>query len=703
LKKYEKIIEKMKYTIDLTHIKTFDLFDKVLSVNRKTNLFQDLRNLYVKEVQKVILQSGIKTAIQTDNVSAKLSTNAVAMSPIPSLYDSHENLDVDFCAGYGAGERTLSAISYQHGIYHDLPSLDTFVKRKNFSIGNFGFLVDNGDYEIEIIANNDVKIVGYSSQINAKKRKSFIAILGVHFDYDSILMVYEKYLSITKQPQLIDVKISTVNYPQIFMCRITGKFYACNCFKDYIDWKWDFERFTNFKYEEEIAERVKNITWGNHICHYCNKTTPATETPVSGWSSFLRRFAPYYLLECKKRWGDIFHFEKGDCVNLENELREYFSYPKIGERWTTETLLYNLVKEILPNQHTIFHYRGKEMQGLELDIFIPELKLGIEYQGEQHFNAIEHWGGEEGLEQRKKSDERKKYLCEKNGYTLVEFFCMEEITKNLVVEKLEKYVAIEESVKTTIKNEESEKMEEKQKAKKQAKTTEIDYNLWIDTINQFLEYRYTNEKDYFKYWNQKIDSDDGKIKLNANIYDCLNSLQLVAKECVRFGKFKDKMDYFFAIGYYGPEVIIKSIKTECEYTLGFVEQGFFLSTHFKYSNNIRYMSDDFWKFLLELSEFEGFSYDEYERISSETEKEYSELFVSNKSMIFKMLRKYFFDFTADNNGWKDQNSYLGELSITFPFNKPFEDIIKGFCLGFKQLYKLNYMLWKVSDLKAKQK
>jgi len=31
------------------------------------------------------------------------------------------------------------------------------------------------------------------------------------------------------------------------------------------------------------------------------------------------------------------------------------------------------------------HYRPDFLQGLELDIFIDELKIGMEYQGIQHF------------------------------------------------------------------------------------------------------------------------------------------------------------------------------------------------------------------------------------------------------------------------------------------------------------------------------
>jgi hypothetical protein len=534
----------MKYTIDLSYIKTFELFDRILSVDRKTNLFKDLRKSYIDKVRQAILNSGITKAELTENISAKMNINATQISPIPSLYDSHENLDVEFCAGYGVGERTLSAVSYQHGIYHDLPSLDTFIRCKDFSIGNFGFLVDNGDYEIEIITNDDVRIVGYSYQVNAKKRKSFIAILGVHFNYNSILQVAKKYNANTTTLQLIDVMPWRTDFPQIFMCRITGNFYVCNCFKDYIEWKDDFFRVASV-YDKEIINRLNNVTYLDHICHYCNKTTPITKAALSGYSDFLLRYAPYFHLECKKRYGTIYHFVKEDRINLENELREYFGYPKIGEKWITETQLYNMVKELLPNYQLLFHYRGKEMEGLELDIFIPDLKLGIEYQGEQHYKAIEPWGGEEGLKQRQFSDARKIKLCENNNYNLVEFSCYDIIDRNLIVERIGKFIPIEKISNVDIKVEE----QQKNKSKKQ-KENKKEYNidLCIEKINAYLDHRYSDLLE-------KINTDDA-ITITT---DCTNALAYIAEQCFRYGKFKDNWEYgTFYLHIYGPELIIKS-------------------------------------------------------------------------------------------------------------------------------------------------
>jgi hypothetical protein len=429
----------VKHIVDLRNIDTFELFDPILNNRRQTNLFKDLRRSFADKVIKAITDSGIKTFGITGFISAKLTDNAVEICPIPSLYNDNP-LGVTFCAGYGVGEFSLGAVSYQHRPYNELPSLDTFAKRTNFSIGNFGFLVENGEYEFQILSGDNVKLVGYSYDISPKKKKSFIAIFGVHFNYQSLQPVFDKYYHITDTSDLVDIKLNAVNYPTFFMSRMTGKLYICDCFKDNIDWQWDFKRFSNLQ-EQEIIDRIDKAEYLSNICHYCNKRTPSTETPTSGYSNFLVKYASYYRLENKKRFGSIFHFDKDDNILVENYLRQHFGYPNIGEKWISETHLFNLVKEIYHNYNPIFHYRGKEMEGLELDIFIPELKLGIEYQGEQHYETFDHWGGEEGLIKRQFNDKRKVELCRQHGYTFVEFSFKDDLNRDLVIEKIEKNYA----------------------------------------------------------------------------------------------------------------------------------------------------------------------------------------------------------------------------------------------------------------------
>lgn len=110
------------------------------------------------------------------------------------------------------------------------------------------------------------------------------------------------------------------------------------------------------------------------------------------------------------------------------------------KRWVNESLLANLINEIF-NGYTIYrNYRPQILGGLELDIYIQELKIGIEYQGIQHTKPVNLWGGERGFEKCKENDKRKAILCKENNIDLVYFWHNEDVNKELVINKLSKYL-----------------------------------------------------------------------------------------------------------------------------------------------------------------------------------------------------------------------------------------------------------------------
>jgi hypothetical protein len=56
---------------------------------------------------------------------------------------------------------------------------------------------------------------------------------------------------------------------------------------------------------------------------------------------------------------------------------------------------------------------------LPFDIFIDDLNLCIEYDGRQHFEPVEHWGGIDGLEYVKQNDLIKNQYCDDNNINLL--------------------------------------------------------------------------------------------------------------------------------------------------------------------------------------------------------------------------------------------------------------------------------------------
>jgi len=118
----------------------------------------------------------------------------------------------------------------------------------------------------------------------------------------------------------------------------------------------------------------------------------------------------------------------------ENLLRKNHGLPRIGEGWISEMRLYNLVKTFfLEAQH---HGTPNWLKPQHLDVFVPSKKLAFEYQGRQHFEPIDFFGGEESFKNIKKLDQRKMQKCKLNGTLLLYWRYNEPINREVLIEKL---------------------------------------------------------------------------------------------------------------------------------------------------------------------------------------------------------------------------------------------------------------------------
>jgi hypothetical protein len=118
----------------------------------------------------------------------------------------------------------------------------------------------------------------------------------------------------------------------------------------------------------------------------------------------------------------------------ENLLRENHSLPRIGEGWISEMQLYNLVKNIFSKAK--HHVTPEWLRPQHLDVFVPSKKLAFEYQGRQHFEPVDFFGGEESFRKIKKLDRRKMKKCKSNGVLLLYWHYSEPINQKVFAEKL---------------------------------------------------------------------------------------------------------------------------------------------------------------------------------------------------------------------------------------------------------------------------
>jgi tetratricopeptide (TPR) repeat protein len=89
-------------------------------------------------------------------------------------------------------------------------------------------------------------------------------------------------------------------------------------------------------------------------------------------------------------------------------------------RWKSEQSLFLRVKQMLPDLKVEQHASPVWLSPQHLDVYLPERRIAIEYQGEQHYRPIEVFGGEEGFQATSRRDALKRQLCALAGITLIE-------------------------------------------------------------------------------------------------------------------------------------------------------------------------------------------------------------------------------------------------------------------------------------------
>lgn len=101
-------------------------------------------------------------------------------------------------------------------------------------------------------------------------------------------------------------------------------------------------------------------------------------------------------------------------------------------KWKGEFSLFTLVRHYFDD--AVYQYRSSWLGLQSLDIFIPSLHVALEYQGIQHFEPIEFFGGEVGFVERAERDIRKKKVCSENKVTLLYWDYDEDVTaENLFI------------------------------------------------------------------------------------------------------------------------------------------------------------------------------------------------------------------------------------------------------------------------------
>ncbi len=223
-----------------------------------------------------------------------------------------------------------------------------------------------------------------------------------------------------------------------FVCKICGKSYFCECFRRALDIHYpraveQQKHYSERGWPHRFISAYKQSEFKSSICHLC-------------------RDIPSDLNYCKPPYGSkvMIHYgpyieriaiEKGiNKREAENEIRDLLGIHRIGEGWISEIELLKMVQRHFSHEKIVHQARPIWLGLQRLDIFIPNLKLAIEYQGRQHYEPVPFFGGAEGFLRTQARDKRKADLCAENGVTLVYFRFDDEINHMFLAERLKKSI-----------------------------------------------------------------------------------------------------------------------------------------------------------------------------------------------------------------------------------------------------------------------
>lgn len=197
---------------------------------------------------------------------------------------------------------------------------------------------------------------------------------------------------------------------------INQKIYGCKCSNTKRKTHEEFlkELGTECLNEYEVIDKYINVDTKIHFRHKkCN-----TIFEITPW---------YFIHKANKKYCPICYYKKSKG---EIEINKFLENNNIDYQ-----------KEfIFPNSNKRF------------DFYLPESNICIEYDGEQHFKAIDFFGGEEGFIETQKRDKDKNEYCLKNNILLfripyTDILNINQILNEILKEKssttIEKYLVTE--------------------------------------------------------------------------------------------------------------------------------------------------------------------------------------------------------------------------------------------------------------------
>ena len=165
------------------------------------------------------------------------------------------------------------------------------------------------------------------------------------------------------------------------------------------------------------------------LCHLCVAKAFGAEAAAARYGDTMHEFINAYI----------------DQLMLCNAFDERTARADVQERlnlsrWVQEAEMYRLIKQLFPDD-LVFREASPSWLGRQrLDVFLPQHQLALEYQGMQHYEPVEIFGGAEALQRTMERDALKKRLCDENQIQLIYIKFSEPLTLASLRHRLRRFI-----------------------------------------------------------------------------------------------------------------------------------------------------------------------------------------------------------------------------------------------------------------------
>lgn len=158
----------------------------------------------------------------------------------------------------------------------------------------------------------------------------------------------------------------------------------------------------------QVIQVLSEAQYLDTICHMCIARNFGQDAVAERYGDSILDFVEAYTLQLMLVDG------------LDNRTARADVQARLGmSRWIREQEMYLLIKQIFPDDMVLREASPPWLGRQRLDVFLPDRRIALEYQGVQHYEPVEMFGGAEALQRTMERDALKKRLCEENQVELL--------------------------------------------------------------------------------------------------------------------------------------------------------------------------------------------------------------------------------------------------------------------------------------------